>query len=390
MRPAPIIGGMTLMFALSLNARAETVPYETTITVPETEVRSGPSPKYYATSKLHQGDRVKVLGKENNDAWLAIAPPPGSFSWINSRFIDHRSGQNAVVVGEGVPVRAGSQLINDPPKTELSHAERGAQIVVLDTKPMIDAENSQWLPITPLPKEVRYIPADAVKAVAAPVVSTASAPPAAPPAAPPPPPAAALSPDDQMLQQAEQADHAGESAKAIQLYEELGRKTTDHSLSMSCYNRSQWLREGYHGSFASAAQQHPAGSTEGRLIPTPNYPYGQNMAGYAPAGQASSQYTYVQDNPQRAVQAQPVSYAQNPPPAQSSGPGWLRRATVFVDGKAAYVLETSQGVPMMYVAAQPSLNLEPYVGRTVELYGTVRYHPDVRTYYMTPTQAVPR
>jgi len=65
---------------------------------------------------------------------------------------------------------------------------------------------------------------------------------------------ASLNPDEQMFQQAQQAERAGDIRKAIQLYEELARKTTDHSLSISCYNRGQWLREGYRGPAAPAAQ----------------------------------------------------------------------------------------------------------------------------------------
>ena len=379
MRPAPVIGGMTLIFALSLQARAETFPYDTTISTPEVEVRSGPSPKYYATSKLRQGDRVKVLRTENDGAWLAIEPPAGSFSWINNRFIE-RSGSTGRVRADEVAVRAGSQLTNDPPKTELFKVKRGAQLVILDTRPVSAEEGGLWLPITPVPQEARYIPAEAVKAGVAPVVSLTSAP--AGGAAPP----SSLGPDDQMFQQAQQAERAGDIRKAIALYEELGRKTNDHSLSMTCYNRSQWLREGYRGPAAPAAQQPPAGGTDGRLIPTPSYyPYGQNTAGYSPPCRASSQYTYAQDTPQRPVQAQPVSYPPNPATAQSGATGWLRRATFFIDNKTAYVLETSRCVPIMYVGAQPGLNLEPYVGRTVDLYGTVGYRPEVRTYYMTAT-----
>jgi hypothetical protein len=43
-------------------------------------------------------------------------------------------------------------------------------------------------------------------------------------------------------------------------------------------------------------------------------------------------------------------------------------------------------MPRMYLTAQPGLNLELFVGRNVDLTGTVVYRGDVKTYYMTVTQ----
>ena len=54
-----------------------------------------------------------------------------------------------------------------------------------------------------------------------------------------------------------------------------------------------------------------------------------------------------------------------------SGPGRLSRASFFIDGKQAYVL--TQGQLWIYVTALPGLNLEPYVNRTVNLYGLIAY-----------------
>ena len=71
---------------------------------------------------------------------------------------------------------------------------------------------------------------------------------------------------------------------------------------------------------------------------------------------------------------------------QASGPGWLRRAPFWLDQKVTYVLESSQGMPRMYVSPQPGINLEPYVGRSVDLVGMVQYRGDVKTYLMHATQ----
>src|SRR5262249_14058613 len=62
-----------------------------------------------------------------------------------------------------------------------------------------------------------------------------------------------------------------------------------------------------------------------------------------------------------------------PPPGGTvaSGPGWLRRSGVQIDGKPVFVLEDNFGQPRYYLLAQPGLNLESFVNRPVEVFGTM-------------------
>ena len=75
--------------------------------------------------------------------------------------------------------------------------------------------------------------------------------------------------------------------------------------------------------------------------------------------------------------------------AQWSDAGWLRRAAYYLDNRPTYVLESSQGYPRLYVTAQPGLNLEPYLGSPVKLYGPMVYRGDIKTNYMTAVQVTP-
>src|SRR5262245_34656253 len=70
-----------------------------TITVAEVEVRSGPSNELYPTSKLRFGDKVEVIrgSSEKHPGWLAIKPPTGSFSWIQSTLVGTRTNGTAYV-----------------------------------------------------------------------------------------------------------------------------------------------------------------------------------------------------------------------------------------------------------------------------------------------------
>ena len=66
------------------------------ILLPSAEVRSGPSDKFYPTSKLLKGDHVTVL-REAKDAqgWLEIKPPTGSFSWIKAKYVQKHPSRPA-------------------------------------------------------------------------------------------------------------------------------------------------------------------------------------------------------------------------------------------------------------------------------------------------------
>jgi hypothetical protein len=152
-----------------------------TILIPEVEARSGPSKEFYATIKLRQGEKVQLV-KENKEqpGWVAIKPPPGSFSWINAKFVKQTPGSviASVDTDEEAPVRPGSSLTNQPPNVEQVKVKRGTLLTILG-QPM-QSPTGTWLMIMPTAKEVRYIPAEAVKASPAVTVNNVATPAAQP------------------------------------------------------------------------------------------------------------------------------------------------------------------------------------------------------------------
>src|SRR5262249_4025408 len=148
---------------------------------------------------------------------------------------------------------------------------------------------------------------------------------------------------------------------------------------------------------ARLTNAYPLGKgADGQVVPTPPNRYAQVMASPAPSqsGRASSQYCYARDvpsagGPVASVSASP-SPALNPTPGRS-GPGWLRRTGFeLLDNKPAYALEADQkGQRWLYVTGGSGVDLEPYIGKHVELYGPMVYHGVLRTNYMTVTQVVP-
>jgi hypothetical protein len=75
--------------------------------------------------------------------------------------------------------------------------------------------------------------------------------------------------------------------------------------------------------------------------------------------------------------------------ASASGPsqftGLLRRSGRGRAGRPTYVLECERG-PYLYANPAAGVDLEPYVGKNVELVGTAGYDGEWRANYMTVTQ----
>lgn len=348
------LGALGLLLACAVG-QAQTTPHDSTVVVPEVEARGGPSPEFYATGKLRQGQTVSVVGEENG--YLAIVPPVGSFCWIENRVLKvNPTGKTAIVDIDDVPVRIGSdQVAIDKLVVARYRLNRGAQVAIVGLL-QGTPDGASWMPIQPPPQDVRYIPREAVRVTQ--VVENV---------APPPPAATSPLTDDALRTQAEQAEAARNLPLAIDLYNKLAAQTADANLRNACYNRIQFLHN------PSAVASVPPGYQ-------PNQPaqaqYGENRAPVA-----ATLTSNIAQTP-----GQLASYA--PQPAlQRSGPGHLRKAAFWLDGRQAYVLTDSLGRVLMYVTVPSGgVNLEAYVGQAVDLSGSVVYRGDLRTNYIVVSQ----
>jgi hypothetical protein len=403
-----MLGGLALALMVTTPAGAQSDPprvlYTAQVTVPQVEVRSGPSdrPEMYATQLLRQGDTVEVV-EVRKDGWLAVKPPPGSFSYIDQRFVEkHKQDRVWVVHREaGAPVLIGSRLKNDMPTVRGPTARFGTQVVAIGESYPDPRGDTRWLPILPPPSEVRFLRADAVTRMADGVQSVGGAP-AVPPAkalasgvpppatAPVPPPAVAGSADPLWLQ-AQQAEQAGRLEEAARLYVELGKKvdSSDHTLAIELFNRAERLRAGSRGTGAvGSLTSRPAGgvaatpASDGRLPPLPVAPNGPAAASVAPVQLPRSPTL-------SPPQGQPIASGPRPTPAAPLRVGWLRPAGRCIDSRCAYLLENSQGVPLAYVVGQPGFELNAYAWQNVEVYGSMAFRNDLRANLVTATRVVP-
>ncbi|HUT28864.1 MAG TPA: hypothetical protein VMX13_03645 [Sedimentisphaerales bacterium] len=84
-------------------------PYVAQINADDVYIRSGPGTNHYTCGKLSKADKVTVVG--SLFGWSRIVPPPGSFSWIFSRYVkvEPDSPDAGIVIGNAVPVYVGAE-----------------------------------------------------------------------------------------------------------------------------------------------------------------------------------------------------------------------------------------------------------------------------------------
>ena len=73
------------------------------------------------------------------------------------------------------------------------------------------------------------------------------------------------------------------------------------------------------------------------------------------------------NNPPPKGAPAPQTGAQSP--NVNSGPGWLRRTPVSIDGRQAFALEDNYGKLRYYLVAQNGLDLNHFLNRPVEVFG---------------------
>ncbi len=332
------------VFCLLAAAPAFAQSYAAVILQKDVEVRSGPSKTFYPTSKLNQNDKVLVL-REAKEApgWLEIMPPPGSFSWVNSKFVKFATPGDRLGVVDAdltrpVSFLPGSVLVNQEPNRESVKVMPGTIVELLERPLTVGGET--WLPVKPHSSEVRYIPAEAVKAST--VVTAASTGPAN----------WTLTPNgyvkDPVLAEADKELAAGNRERAKQLYLQVANTSVDQ-------NNKRYAQDRY------ASLQNPT-------VPA-------TTTSLSPANPL----------PGPGVAAQMLKAA------EWSTYGRLRDTKLPNDnGLPLYALEDGRGGLPIYITTVPGKSLQTYLGRWVSVYGPTMYRPDVRMQYVVASHvAVP-
>jgi hypothetical protein len=403
MRYALAPGALALLLALSGPVPAKQIgPDIRFVVAQEAEVRAlaSTSAESYVTNRLRRGQPVEVI-QEVPGGWLKIRPPQGSFSWINTRFLEHITTRqpNYVVALEGVevPVYIGTSEIRDKrPWIIGTRLKRGTQVTSRGAT--LSDQDGTWMPIEPPATEGRYIRAEAVNRNSPPPApatqTTSAAAPAgvarsaftpasglpasrAPSANPPPTP-------EELWQRAQHAERLGQTAEAIRLYALLAAETarTNPTRSAEALARANYLQNGYTNYGAAVGTARPA-------APPPEPP-SSSVRLIGPPG----------SRPAEGVTTTTTIQREPPAPDRQLPQGWewktfrghLRKAGRSVDDRVAYAVEIDHGpvrIPIAYVTASPGVSLEPYLNHEMEVTGYARWRGDIRANYMIATRATP-
>jgi hypothetical protein len=314
------------LLILTAPAAAQSSFGDAVVRVPAAEIRGGKSSIYPVTGLLRLGMPVKILRDE--DGWLAITPPTGSSSWIQDRQVKHypaHGNQRAylVVLGDNVPVHLGTP--DNPKPHEILTASLSRGTILFPIGARVTYKQMEWWRIEPASGEVRYVSRDAVSMPSATVVSASTS-------------GAAAGSTNPLWLKAQEAERTGNYAQAELYYRQLAGEMAgpggDHDLAIRCQNRIDALW---------------------RMGKTPTWSARQPAPGA------------LTGNPAQPSAAAPKTATQTP--TVGSGPGWLRRSSVVIDGRPAFVLDDNSGQLRYYLVGQPGLDLSMFVNRPVEVFG---------------------
>src|SRR5262249_35847928 len=71
------------------------------------------------------------------------------------------------------------------------------------------------------------------------------------------------------------------------------------------------------------------------------------------------------------------------------GSGVLRRSSVTLDGKPAYILASPQGGIRYYITSAPGVDLQKYLNQIVAVRGPITYRMEVRAQYIVVRDLTP-
>lgn len=157
--------GLLLLVSLTLavESRAETkFPYPLTVPAGGATLRSGPSLDFYPTDRLAPGTRLEVY-REKQGGWLAVRPPPGSFSLVERHHL--RAGEQsgvAVVQADDVLACIGSRAGAVQAYVSQVRLRKDEPVELLDAWDEAAAKSADqgWCRISPPAGEFRWVHAD--------------------------------------------------------------------------------------------------------------------------------------------------------------------------------------------------------------------------------------
>ncbi len=349
-------------------AQTSPFPAEMVVSVPEVDARSGPSENYYATSRLRFGERVTVIKEaDKNQNWVAIAPPQGSFGWINAKYVrlakdNPNVGYVDVPGSTSADVMAGSNLHSEPPNVRITQLSPGTIVRLVDRP--LQVQTDTWYPIAPHSTEYRFIQVAALRPVSS----------ASPSAAPldwrmQQNVAASVHPN---IARAEDLVRAGQIEPAKELFKSIANLATDVQTRTYALDRYNALARGNYVVGLPSTTQPLGGGQPPLTIPNNTQTAWNNVQ--RPVDGRSTSLLQPSGVPTLPSVAQTGANGVVTQPAQWSPYGILRQTAFQKDGQPVFALENQQGQTLVYVTTRPGFTLRDYVDKMLTVYGPIHYN----------------
>jgi len=404
------------------------MPYEAFVDVDEEFVRSGPGPKYYPTGKLSRGDKVTVH-RHDPGGWYMIAPPPGSFSWIQSEYVQRMADGRGRLIANNIIVHVGSSLADERSVYQRT-LSKGDVVEILD-EATIDGERGpvSLYKVKPPSKEYRWIagkalvPSDGNRAKSLPKFrpnvqpapsingpvaidlepreeAFAPSPFQSEPSPASPQPLKTGEPllkeatletslesqrdklhdlDNQFRAMIQQDPGTWDLASVEQSYQALDQASKDESIhksveqrlrSVAKYAKVQQDYAEFHHLTAEAKQRDAQLASMQKQFEQGNIPATSNSTPQPEP--ALPQTTPALTAPQPAASTRP-------PGAKFDGAGMIERVKSPPPGAPQFALVTPEGKHLTYLVPPPGLDLNRYVRQSMGLYGDRSYRADLKS-----------
>lgn len=363
---------------------ADDRPRPAWVAVDQAELFVEPDEASATTNRLRKGRRLEVV-REGPGGWLAVEPPPGSFSWVDRDAIEDLGDGRARVVRERAAVRPGVEGASLPAGL-WTIVPRGGELELLDLAPLVlrqaDGTRRVLYAVRPPPGELRHIRSEDVTRVDPRALGEEGAAPD-PDLIPAPirgrrrlasgPGARVPSIDPDFLAVGPPARELG---LARWFDEELARVEARHRAVLAAPLDS-WSLESVRGEYEALAAR-AAGATEREAVALRMRQLERQRAAARAARRLAelAASTRRRDEELAAIGHRLGELATGATAAYEAE-GLLQPTSELVDGRRAYVLVGDDGRTETYLLAPPGLDLSRYVAARVGVRGDSRFH-DVR------------
>ncbi|WP_406693489.1 hypothetical protein V5E97_20880 [Singulisphaera sp. Ch08] len=336
---------------------AADLPRAADVIVPELDVFDEPDDRSVASGRLRQGDRVVVRAVEN-EGWLTIEPPPGSFLWVEQSAIDPPAGLGPARVDVAeTRVRSGilDAKLPGPPRGSLP---RGKAVRLIDRPPLIIGKKT-WRAIAPLTCEVRHIRADGVEWA-----------PTSPAAEPAQETRAAFSAEGSL------PDPPPETAAEIARIELSHRSILRDSIERW---RLDSIRQRYEALLKRATDSASTQAIQARLDLVARH---EEAAEAARRIEAALEQSRDRDR-KLALYLRRLAKADEPQQRPYDAKGMIQPSSRKVDGQKVFALIGPKGTAIAYLNIPAGLDPSQLTARNVGVRGSVRYNESLRAQLIT-------